>query len=76
MTPRDYFGIIVRTVGLFLCLVGIYYFLFGLLRFRGTFSYLATTTLFQSGFSICVGLYLLRGAPALLRFTYPKPNDA
>jgi hypothetical protein len=74
MTPKNCFGIIIRTTGLLVLLVALYYFFFGLLLFRGAFSSMAPLLLMQSGLGMCVGSYLLRGAPLILRFAYPNSH--
>jgi hypothetical protein len=76
MTPKNCFGLIVRTTGLLVLLVALYYFFFGLVLLRGTFSSMAPLLLVQSSLGIGVGLYLLRGAPLILRFAYPNLHDA
>lgn len=65
MTPRDIFGIVVRTAGLLSVMWGL--------------SALAVSaTAYGQGaavaglISVVVGLYLLRGAPHLLDYAYPS----
>jgi len=77
MTPRDCFGVVVRTIGLLVLLLGIYYAI--------TAAYLliasdyprphspVTTYLFYGALMIAISLYLLRGASHLIRFCYPVP---
>lgn len=79
MTPRDWFGLVLRTVGLLLTLVGAGCLLIvlGLSFFNpmiagpGMPSDVIPPLLFSSGF-IAVGVYLLRSAPGLIDFSYPE----
>ena len=74
MKPRDVFGIIVRTAGLSTLICGMWELVFGIATLAGMpgdqpgdcGGYFMTSVLFLS-----IGLYLLRGAPGLLRFAYP-----
>ena len=73
MKPRDCFGVVVRTVGLLLMLFSLFYFIGGVaaaispsLGRGGTPVYYVAI----GGVMILVGLYLLRGAPHLLRYSY------
>ena len=75
MTPRDCFGIVVRSSGLFTLLLGLHYIE------QGVFMILAPINEFReqqafgvlySVFIIAISLYLLRGAPRLMRFAYPE----
>lgn len=79
MTPRDLFGIVVRVFGLLLFLYAIWYLIYGVATIVGLpeenpeykIAYFITGTACLLG-----GLYLLRGAPLLMRFAYPpKPQD-
>ena len=78
MTPRDCFGVVVRSVGLVLLLGILYQLLTGLWLAIGAgralfgFSYLFYLLLCGVG-GLVVSLYLLRGAPDLVRFCYPDP---
>lgn len=64
MTPRDIFGIVVRTIGLLTLLSGVYAFGLG-----------ASVNADVPGIAVLgpfiVGVYLLRGAPHLLDVAYP-----
>lgn len=76
MKPSDVFGICVRIIGLFGILGGIAYIVSGVcLLFSGktqyTGFYAGTYLLFGVPF-IAIGLYLLRGAPHIVKFAYPK----
>lgn len=74
MKPRDVFGIIVRVFGLALAFYAIWYFIYGIATLAGMPEdepgYL-TAYFLSGGFCLVMGLYLLRGAPALIRFSYP-----
>ena len=74
MTPKAIFGLIVRTFGLSLLIYAVYtlfYCCCAVLRIfesrLNPVAYLVTGTLF-----LIIGLYLLRGAPGLIRFSYPE----
>ena len=74
MTPKEIFGIIVRTLGLFFFIYALYNLLYGIAFCAGILdrnpdykiAYFVTGTFF-----FVIGLYLLRGAPLLIRFSYP-----
>ena len=79
MSPRDCFGIVVRSVGLLLLLFGLYSALSGLFLLLVSVYYqrVAPLSLFVCGvLATLVSLYLLRGAPALVRFCYPAEASA
>jgi len=77
MNSRDVFGIIIRTFGLCLVLYAVWFFFsatvihFNLTKAGETeaFEFFAVGTLFLG-----VGLYLLRGAPEIMGFSYPEPQ--
>jgi len=75
MTPRDWFGVIIRSVGLLNLTAGLYYCL--------TTAYVAiasktgahsppTTYALYAVFFVLLSLYFLRGAPGLMNFSYPN----
>jgi len=73
MKPKDCFGIVVRTIGLFLILFSLFYFYGAVaasispeLGRGGTFSYYAGIGVIM----LLVGLYMLRGASHLIQFAY------
>lgn len=66
MKPEDIFGLVVRFVGL----IGIVYSLTIAFLFVGTGMPLLTTVKFIV--AAIVSLWLLRGAPQLVRFAYPQ----
>ncbi len=78
MEPRDIFGIIIRTFGLSLFIYAIWYLVYGVATIAGLpedapgylISYFIT-----GGTYFVIGLYLLRGAPFLIRFAYPPITD-
>jgi hypothetical protein len=75
MTPQHCFGVVIRTVGLLL-LVGSLYFLFSavyLLAVPLQRPHSPPSTYALYGCAIgALSLYLLRGAPLLMRFCYPS----
>lgn len=78
MTPRDCFGIIVRTVGLVLLVVSFYYLVpLSLIMFSfANFAYGTAVGPFVGGLlNVFASLYLLRGAPHLLDYCYPKSSS-
>ena len=78
MEPRDIFGIIIRTFGLSLFIYAIWYLVYGVATIAGLpedapgylISYFIT-----GGTYFFIGLYLLRGAPFLIRFAYSPITD-
>ena len=69
MTPRDVFGIILRTIGL----IGLFYWSFMFISALAT----ANGSLFFLSFVVsAVSGYLLKGAPILLEFSYPSSREA
>jgi hypothetical protein len=81
MTPRECFGIAIRIIGtllLFVSVMYLYSFLVVLLFHGMPRTYPLASYLGASAVALAVGLYLLRGAPHLLRFAYPAtklPSD-
>lgn len=79
MTPRDIFGIVVRTFGLSLFIYAIWYLAYGVATVAGLpeegpgymIGYFIT-----GGIYFIIGLYLLRGAPFLIRFSYPTAKNS
>ena len=75
MTPREYFGLIVRTIGLLLLVFGLYELLTCIyVLVTPSRRHLAPSPAYGTFglFYVIVSLYLLRGAPALMRFCYPN----
>jgi len=78
MTPKDCFGIVVRTLGLAVMIASIAYFYSTAMaaliptnpRYVSPLAYLAIGVVYLS-----ISIYLLRGAPALLDFCYPKDKS-
>ena len=81
MKPRDIFGVAVRIVGLIAILVGLYYLVTGaflLFAADGRFSTFGAIIWLvpAGGIALClVGIYLLRGAAAVIRFAYPHDDS-
>ena len=78
MTPKHAFGVAVRVVGLVVLLAAVLYFISGVIllispKYRPDVS--PAWHYFLSGvIELITGLYLLRGAPFLVRFAYPGEN--
>jgi hypothetical protein len=74
MKPAEAFAVVVRSIGLIICLVSgaVLCWAFIVLVFGGPRN--AAGILIIGGPPLLVGLWLLRGAPRLIRFAYP--NDA
>lgn len=82
MTPRDWFGVVLRTVGLLLILGGAGYLLVVLgmllnpmLAVPGMSRMLIPPLLSSLG-ALVAGVYLLGGAPGLIGFSYPERGPA
>ena len=79
MTPKDIFGIIVRTFGLSLLIYAIWYLAYGVATVAGLpedepgymIGYFIT-----GGIYLLIGGYLLRGAPLLVRYSYPTATHS
>ena len=72
MTSREIFGLIVRSVGLFLVYQGLQSAVVPIaFLFSGNF---ALVGWLAPGVFVSAGFYFLRGAPELMRFSYP-PED-
>jgi len=69
MTPRDFFGIVLRCTGLLGLIDWAFIFVGALATASGT---LMTTSFVVSAFSG----YLLRGAPLILEFAYPSSPES
>ncbi len=77
MKPHDVFGIIVRMFGLSLTVYAIWYLLYGFATMAGlpqNQAGIGVSFFISGGMFLVVGLYLLRGAPALMRYAYPTSN--
>ena len=69
MTPRDVFGLVIRTFGLFGVFVWLYTFVLALVAMDAT--------LFLLSFALsAIAGYLLKGAPLLLEFCYPSNRES
>ena len=75
MKPKDIFGIIVRVIGLVLLIYAIWFLIYGFATIMGysevnvgyKVSYFISGTTF-----LLLSLYLLRGAPLLVKYSYPE----
>jgi len=76
MTPQQAFGVVVRSVGLYLLLKGLAYFLATLRIALGTpGSHFSPLTYIAYGFlHMVVGLVLMTRASSLTRFCYADPE--
>jgi hypothetical protein len=78
MKPRDCVGVVVRTVGLLLMLYSLFYFYGALAAASSPALRRGGTPVYYIGIGVVmmiVGLYLLRGAPHLLRFAYGEEEN-
>jgi hypothetical protein len=77
MTPRECFGIAIRTIGI-LALFGSVMYLYSaiaILVLNGMpHTYPLVSYVGASAVALLVGLYFLRGAPSLINFAYPLPK--
>lgn len=73
MTPRDVFGIIVRTVGLGFVAYSFEYLQapLGMALYPAAADASLSTYMVYGVIYFLIGAYLLRGAPHLVRFAYP-----
>ena len=79
MTPRECFGIAVRTIGILVLFASVMYLYSALavLLFHGMpHNYPLASYLGAFSVAFIVGLYFLRGAPLLIRFAYPPPRPS
>lgn len=75
MRIDDWLALALRIIGALLLIYGLQYLLDALLFYLGYFTYPDSTTGYYliSGLTyVFIGLYLLRGAPLLVRFSYPE----
>ena len=75
MKPRDCFGVVVRAFGLVLTLFSLFYFYGAVAAAISPALGRGGTPIYYIGIGavmVSVGLYLLRGAPLLLRYSYGK----
>jgi hypothetical protein len=73
MKPKDIFGIVIRTVGLYALALGVPMVVISLsavvtLRSFETFQ---VTTILSGVLYLIIGFYFLRGAPWIVRYAYP-----
>jgi hypothetical protein len=83
MKPAEIFGIVVRVFGLSLLFYALWYLVYGVSSIVGAVAGCAESyqaAYFISGFFfLIVAVYLLRGAPQIVRFAYPperKPTTS
>lgn len=78
MTSRDVFGIIVRSVGLVLFFIAIWYGFGAFFTAVGFYKTGSSAGQYFVAFVLMLffGLYFLRGAPAVLQFSYPDESAA
>jgi hypothetical protein len=75
MRPVEVFGIVVRVFGLLLLIYALWYLVYGISVLSGLSEEAGgyRISYFISGIMFLVlALYLLRGAPHILRFSYPE----
>src|SRR5207248_1568820 len=75
---REYFALALRITGLFIALSGLRYVVDSGLGLLGYFTLLRTSTAYYLIVGLCylfAGLYLLRGAPHLVGFAYPREAE-
>ena len=78
MKPRELFSVAVRVIGLLIAANGLSHIIDSGLGILGYFTTQRTAYSFYFIIGVTqlvVGLYLLRGAPFLERFAYPKRAD-
>ena len=71
MTAKDLFGVIIRIVGLFITVLGVAYFLGGVFGTHPPDDPTGSQHISYGIVCLIAGLYLLRGAPLLMRYSYP-----
>jgi hypothetical protein len=78
MTPRDIFGIVLRAAGLYILRLSLWLFYDYMLWHRtpdaATKPYDPSIYMIWGIGYLALGLYLLAGAPHILRFAYPEPK--
>jgi hypothetical protein len=75
MTGKDLFGVILRVAGLILSAYALWYLWFALLALGGMTPPKDVRIASYWAFGVpalLVGIYFLRGAPHILRFSYPE----
>ena len=77
MSAKELFGVVLRLIGLVLCLLSLWYFIYVPVVLFGPevpggppfYQYLISGMI-----CLVIGLYFLRGAPHVARFSYPEPH--
>ena len=78
MTGKDLFGVVIRVAGLILIMYALWNLWFALFQLGGVAGPkdIGLTWYFAFGVpALLLGLYFLRGAPHILRFSYPERRD-
>jgi hypothetical protein len=75
MKPKQAFGVVVRTVGLILLIIGALYVVSGLIalfepRYKPAWPYFIIGT-----GGVLISLYLLRGGAHIVQFAYPETES-
>jgi hypothetical protein len=76
MKAREAFGVVIRSVGLLLVLAAIWSLFFAALNVVGGGPGNTGAMIITGVPTLVVGLWLLRGAPALVRFAFPAGPQA
>ena len=78
MKPRDCFGVVIRSLGILTlagCILYVYSTIIALLAPDSPGGSPASHYLIAAVVLLILGLYLLRGAPHLMRFAYPEDEN-
>ncbi len=78
MTPSQIFGIIIRVFGLTMSIYAVWYLVYGIATSLGLPEDMPGYRIgyfISGGTFLVLGLYLLRGAPGLVRFSYPNSDE-
>lgn len=79
MSPRDVFGIVIRSFGLWMLYCGVVYGFSAIdvtVTEHDPWGFKPESYVFTSIWMTAGGVYLLRGAPFLLNLAYPVPKEA
>ena len=75
MSPAKMFGIVVRSLGLGLLVYSLWYLIYGIattLGLQGAAAKYQAYFFLSGGFLLLVAIYLLKGAPQIIKFCYPE----
>ena len=78
MKPKDLFGVLVRAIGVVLAVFALWFLAYAgelLLGLPGETPHEHIENLVSAVLAAVVAVYLIRGAPHLVRFAYPKDKD-